>query len=100
MKLALADIICNFEPVGLEDQIAAVLTISPNPVTDYLEVTIPEEAPYQVVLTDFTGKRCFMAEFLGNSTRINTENLVPGVYVLQLISTAGIHYSELIVKNK
>lgn len=100
MKLALADVICNFEPVGLDDQIAAVLTISPNPVTDYLEVTLPEEAPYQVVLTDMTGKRCLIAEFSGNSTRINTENLVPGVYVLQLISTAGTYYSELIVKNK
>ncbi len=100
LKLALAEVICNFEPVGLDDQELDILKISPNPMIDYLEVTLPEEGNYKLLLVDLTGSILYEGEFSGNNKRIHTENLLTGVYVLQVISSTGKHYSELIVKNK
>lgn len=99
LKLALADVICNFQPVGITELTISGMKIHPNPMSDFLEVDMQEEGIYQVTLKNMMGNILSEAVISGNRIRIHTENLLAGVYVIQVRSENGKYYSELAIKN-
>ncbi len=68
--------------------LAAEFTLFPNPFTDEISICYAGEFSYEVF--DVTGKSIFPTRALQtNSTVLNTQDLSPGIYFIQLINAVG-----------
>lgn len=65
-------------PVGLTESIAHRISISPNPVSDHLQINGLENKQVSLVLSDLNGRLIRTVE----STRMDVSDLDPGVYFL------------------
>jgi hypothetical protein len=77
----------SFEPINRQN-----LSILPNPVDDYLMVTIHQSGfePQQYVVYDIIGKQILRGHFEHTSTqRIDVSGLLSGAYVLQIEGKKG-----------
>jgi cyanophycinase-like exopeptidase len=72
------------------------VSIYPNPVTDRLTIESTEKLEYAMVY-DITGKLLFQQSFLGSlSNTLNIENCEPGVYIIKITDTKGVHAFRVI----
>ena len=98
MIASFEDVICNFQPVSNENVSIGKMSISPNPVADMLTIEMPVEDTYKYSITDITGKIIHTGKFEGNNDRFNTQHLISGIYLLQVISEKGIHFQQNFIK--
>lgn len=75
-------------------------TISPNPATDFLTLTFGERLPYQVTVSDITGKMYLsMSENITQDMSLPVELLENGVYIVIADYIGQGKSSKLLVKN-
>ncbi|HBG70980.1 MAG: hypothetical protein A2W93_03240 [Bacteroidetes bacterium GWF2_43_63] len=74
--------------VGVEKSIIPELSVYPNPCSNELFITIPNEIKYRtltVLIIDASGKKISAKPgFTGNVVKINTASLAVGLYTIQL----------------
>lgn len=86
---------CDKEVVDAIENIATpVLTVSPNPVHDYLELQ-GAEAVTEVQIYDLSGQ-CVLCTA---SRRIDVSDLAPGIYLVHATTTDGKQYKSKIIKE-
>ncbi len=77
---------CN---IGKPDIISSCeVTISPNPVGEYLNISTGNIVSGQILIFDITGKTVYSGSFEGKHLSIDTGSLLPGMYVVELKSDA------------
>lgn len=92
----------NFIPIGIENLVnGRDIKLFPNPVFDVLYIKIPSEYSSELVVNvfDIAGKKKQVSyDLKGNNTTINTSNLEPGTYFVE-ISGAQKKFPKLFIKN-
>lgn len=82
MNSAWIDII---QLVGLEENGAPFAAIYPNPANDAFHIQLKEEQDLSVKVLDLSGKTVINKDFgLSRKELINTSDLVPGMYIVQV----------------
>ncbi len=72
-----------FGVLGIEDKIVAFGSISPNPCSDFLDVSFLQAGRQQLQICDIQGKMLKKVEMItGKETRISVSDLAAGVYLL------------------
>ncbi len=73
--------------------------VYPNPARDYINITLPDQDTFEMMLLDMTGKKVWHMQSNAaerqKSVRIDLGKLAAGTYVLKAISTDK-HYSQKI----
>lgn len=84
------------ETIGIEDNLAESVSVYPNPATSVLNISLP---------SNIEVKNSSLIDMLGRTTGVvysngemNISNLAPGVYFLNLETTAG-SYTQKVVKQ-
>ena len=84
------------ETIGVEDNLAEMVSIYPNPATSVLNINLPSNIEVEnASLIDMLGRTTGVVYSHGE---MNVSNLAPGVYFLSLETTAG-SYTQKIVKQ-
>ncbi|MBX2955970.1 MAG: T9SS type A sorting domain-containing protein [Cyclobacteriaceae bacterium] len=65
-----------------EDTLAGI-TVTPNPVTDFLKVQLPHQQPAQLTLLDLSGKM-MLKKFMNESCVVDVRELPAGLYIIEL----------------
>jgi len=68
------------------------VSVYPNPFQDQLTIEFEKELNAVVQLTDMQGKLCLKKSVSGKQIKIQTEDLVPGVYLITVSSGNKIIY--------
>ncbi len=90
------EIIC--EPVSINESSTDFIKIFPNPVSDILNITLPNTwINTRLLITTSEGKKIYEDFISSGSQRLNLA-LPSGVYALQLLDSSGKLHSERIVK--
>lgn len=73
--------------VGIDESDIVKASIYPNPADDVLNIELDGEQELSVSVIDLTGKTVMSNDFgLTTGETINTSNLVPGMYIVQVIA--------------
>ncbi len=73
--------------VGIDESELVKASIYPNPANDVLNIELDGEQELSVSIIDLTGKTVISSDFgLTTGETINTANLVPGMYIVQIIA--------------
>ena len=83
---------------GLQDDSISHFSISPNPATDNVTITLTESVAGTVSIIDLAGSVLVTKSISETSTNISTANLVSGVYVVKIESTKGVSVKKLVVE--
>lgn len=83
------------QATGLGNNVIQPLSITPNPVKDYLNVTIPEGKHGQLNIYDEIGTGIYKNTIYGNS-KVDFSNFPSGIYVVRIISDEKIYQSKVI----
>lgn len=70
-----------------EDALAKI-TITPNPVTDYLKIKLPQQQPAQLTLLDLSGK-VVLKKFITETCWVDVRDLSGGIYIVNLQTGNG-----------
>lgn len=74
--------------VGVEETVARILNLHPNPATSTLRFDSPSSTAYTV--TDAVGKKVMQGQTQQGQNTLNVEGLPDGMYVLQLEDGSGV----------
>jgi hypothetical protein len=83
----------------------SVLHVSPNPASDFLQVTFLQTEKMLVshlVMSDLSGQRVMTRSYepsgvMEFSDQVDVSGLVPGVYILQLVTAQGIQSEKVVI---
>jgi hypothetical protein len=83
----------------------SVLRVNPNPANDWLRVSFLQTEEIQVtdlLISDLSGKLAMKknyktSEVLAFSDQLDVSGLVPGIYILQLVTTQGIQSEKVVI---
>lgn len=98
-------LICNqarMETPVAEPNINPMLAVYPNPVTDKLTITLPNEliaGHAAITITDIYGRQIQRQEGVSNKTILSVASLAPGIYMVQVHSGNKLLITKKIVKN-
>lgn len=85
-------------PLGLGDSGELRFKIYPNPSGAYIIIELDIVDNAQLILHDFSGKELFSTTLTEKYTHIDIERFSSGVYLVEIISEAGIATKKLIIK--
>jgi hypothetical protein len=87
-------------PLGIEEQSIKGLTISPNPVQDFLDISISgaETSTTFCTVGNALGMESSYGSFKGNVHRMDFSGLKPGLYFLRLQNENGISVVKILKK--
>ena len=74
------------------------LMIYPNPSNDYFIVSGSELEDSQLIMYDMKGSLIMEMNLEENSTRIQTMDMLPGIYILRISSQDKVVSKKLIIK--
>ncbi|AYB30954.1 T9SS C-terminal target domain-containing protein [Chryseolinea soli] len=76
------------------------IVVSPNPFTNSITVTATNPSPtrHDAVLTDLLGRNIVRTTFL-DATRLDTDEITPGIYLLEIINDSGVRVQRRVVKR-
>lgn len=74
------------------------LSISPNPCTTQINLTVEKQATYNIRVLDLLGKEILTYTFTGIKHTLSTSSLPSGTYLLQVISKNGVNNKKVIKK--
>lgn len=100
---AYVDATCPSSSVGMAENMYRKLQLSPNPVSSYVNITLPESVhgeELQVTVTDCQGKQVYSSSVNGHDVKLLTLDAgswASGLYTVQ-IKGAGILLHEKLVK--
>lgn len=84
--------------VGIEESVEIEVSVFPNPVSDQLQITLPEGKRARATLFSTDGKLVMQEILLSENSVMNLSELETGVYILN-VHSEGINYSGTIEKN-
>jgi len=90
---------------SIDQDAPSVLHVMPNPASDRLQVTFLQTEDVQVsavAITDMSGQRVFMKNYehlvvREFSEQLDVSGFVPGMYILQLVTTKGIQSEKMVI---
>jgi len=86
--------------VGLEENTTSAIQVYPNPMTDFVNVSLPIAfETINVVVYDVDGRAVITTVESGQSFSLNTQPLAPGVYLMKLSDETGIISTHQLVKK-
>jgi len=74
--------------VGVVEQLEVFMSISPNPTSDYLNISTNDGKKVSYFINDSSGRIVMSGEFIRNH-RLSLHNLVPGFYFIQAVTEEG-----------
>ncbi|MEO5569903.1 MAG: T9SS type A sorting domain-containing protein [Bacteroidia bacterium] len=74
------------------------ISISPNPVTEKLNVNVNNNELSEIILYDITGRKLLQQKFL-NSITLNTKQLAKGIYLYEVRNKNGVIKKGKVVKE-
>lgn len=77
-------------PIGMNENDAAIFNVFPNPAVDALNIVGMSNKASKVEIYDITGKLVATEQFVGNKTKVNTENFPGGLYIYKVYDAKGI----------
>lgn len=73
--------------VGIDETEVVKAKVYPNPANDVLNIALEGEQELSVSIIDLTGKTVMTSDFgLTTGEEINTSDLVPGMYIVQIVA--------------
>lgn len=83
---------------GITDISPNRISIAPNPISDYVKIKgLSFQEKFTVSIINMLGKVVLRTEIIGESV-IHTQQLPPGIYLLQIQTDGGIMYSDKLIK--
>ncbi|MEQ8423540.1 MAG: T9SS type A sorting domain-containing protein, partial [Cyclobacteriaceae bacterium] len=79
---------------GLKGELAKIY-ISPNPVTNILNIDLSNGYPYSIAITELTGKTLLEETAKGRKS-IDIEHLSPGLYIVTVIHKKSIQREKIL----
>ncbi len=80
-----------------ENQTIEGLSLYPNPVTNQLNIELPQEALYTLSVNTIEGKQCLPVQyFMGNTTTVDVAGLSKGIYILHLSNGQQSTYTKFV----
>lgn len=74
------------------------IRIYPNPVTDKLNVTLPNNGTYRLRIIDIHGREIINRKLSNENNEVEVQNLVKGLYFIELLSEKGfLKTSQLLI---
>jgi hypothetical protein len=84
---------------GVKSMKTTSMSIYPNPATDNIQITLPENVPYATfTLYDAQGKELIRKE-VKNQDKVSVSNFAAGVYIYNVITTKESYTGKLVIKN-
>jgi hypothetical protein len=71
----------------------------PNPFSDHVNITVASDLPYSIRLYDFSG-RLVHESTITSTIRLETQMLLPGIYVFELTDTDGVTSIGKLIKQQ
>lgn len=65
------------------------IILGPNPVQDYINVSLPENANYSLVVQDVSGRLVYTREQASGALTIDMSSMTPGVYLITINASNG-----------
>jgi hypothetical protein len=84
------------KPASIDKFTSQSLSVYPNPASTWVTVKLPEnEHPQNIRIVSISGQSIYSSELNGvdNVANINAANLLPGIYVIEVISQTHTRYS-------
>jgi hypothetical protein len=86
-------------PVGLtENEKQLEFNSFPNPVSQQLHITLPEEGVYQVSIIDLTGRVIFESNYSAAKMEVDLSDFKKGIYSLKVSSEKGSATRKLVIE--
>jgi hypothetical protein len=93
------------QETSIDDDAPSVLHVMPNPASDRLRVTFLQTSDVRVTalaISDMSGKRIFTKDYEHSEVRefsdqFDVSGYVPGMYILQLMTTTGIQSEKVVI---
>lgn len=92
-------VITDYDNMGIEDVEKFAYTVSPNPFTDIINVSVEDKNVQSVYITDMNGR--IVKEFnslQGNEIHLNASELTAGMYLLN-VKADGVTIAKKIIKK-
>ena len=87
------------QPVGIDENQAALLNLYPNPVIDKLTIKTGVKGIHRVRVLDMAGKIRMERNYEGESLELNLEELLPSVYFVEVTMPNMESITEKIIKQ-
>lgn len=86
--------------IGMDETKLVKASIYPNPANDVLNIDFDGEQDLSVKINDLTGKTVFSSDFgLSTGEQINTSDLLPGMYIVQIIADGKIAAKRITITH-
>ena len=88
------------KPVGIEKGRIndATSRLFPNPASRYVNINLPEDGEYQLIVTDMSGRQVWHNSIRGGNYQLSTMEWKPGVYTLTIVQNKQIQVYRLMKK--
>ncbi len=89
---------CEFQSASIQESNKIIFSISPNPVIDYLNVNFDVSGKKEVHIYNSQGESVFQMNTVLKNELINIENLIGGLYIIEVQTNGVIRRRRFIVK--
>ena len=73
------------------------VTVFPNPSSDYVQISFSHGKIEQIKLIDLRGRIIETQSGINNSALFNVKELIPGLYIIQIIDSKGNFYTKKVL---
>ena len=73
------------------------IVVGPNPASDFVQLHMPNELGFEVMLFNLKGEIVFNKSCAVSSLKVNTANLPNGLYFLKIIQKEGVYLKKVVV---
>ncbi|MBC8475018.1 MAG: T9SS type A sorting domain-containing protein [Bacteroidetes bacterium] len=73
------------------------IVVEPNPASDFVQLHVPNELGFEVLLFNLKGEIVFNKSCAVSSLKVNTANLPNGLYFLKIIQKEGVYLKKVVV---
>ena len=91
--------IASFDPSNIEDNVASIIAVFPNPVNDILNITSPETIS-EIEIVNVMGQVVKRIEVNTDNVVCNVKDLTSGVYVVRIRTLSGVEGSAMLSQRK
>ncbi|PKP01743.1 MAG: hypothetical protein CVU11_14210 [Bacteroidetes bacterium HGW-Bacteroidetes-6] len=93
-------ITAGLPPYSIKEDGEFSVTVFPNPLSDLLSITFPQEKQYTVSLFDASGRVICAKQFREQKTvQIGLDSVVPGMYLLKVENDEGFAVKQIVVER-
>ena len=89
-------------PISIEDIENNILSVYPNPATDFVNIALPSTAQdYHIALFNLNGQQIMSNEITGNESvyTLNVKNLATGMYLISVFNKENAYTGKIIIQK-